>query len=196
MSATGKTVFDADGLIPKDLVTQQELNEWEQQNILAAQEWAFKARVLARTDPLDDRYLRKLHKRMFDKTWEWAGDYRTTNVNMGCDYTQIRQNVVALLDDVQSWLKHQTYDIDEAAVRYHHRLVWRIHAFRNGNGRHSRMIADVLVVKHRRPPFTWGPAAADLSDVSGSVRKTYFDALHALDANDNDIRPLLEFARS
>jgi Fic-DOC domain mobile mystery protein B len=196
VNATGNTVFDADGLSPKHLMTQQDLNEWEQQNILAAQEWVFGKRVLARTDPLDDRDLRKLHERMYDKTWEWAGIYRTTNVNRGCDHTQIRGNILGLLDDVRYWLEHETYSVDEAAVRFHHRLVGRIHAFRNGNGRHARMIADVLVAKHGRPVFSWGPAGADLADVGGGVRQAYLAALRALDADDNDVRPLLDFARS
>ena len=196
MNATGSTTFDADGLIPKNIWKQQDLNEWEQQNILEAQEWAFRERVLTRLNPLDDRHLRKLHERMFDKTWEWAGIYRTTNVNMGCDHAQIRQNILALLDEVRYWLKHETYSVDEAAVRFHHRLVGRIHPFRNGNGRHARMIADVLALKHGRPVFSWGPAEANLADVSGNVRQAYLAALRALDANDNDVRPLLEFARS
>lgn len=195
MNATGDTVSDADGLIPKDL-TPQEINEWEQENIFEAQQWAFNKYVLGRTDPLDEGYVRELHKKMFNRTWERAGIYRTRKLNIGCEHFQIRENIARLLGDVRYWLDHETYSVDEAAVRFHHRLVWQIHPFRDGNGRHARMIADVLVAKNGRPVFSWGPPNADLRDVSGAVRQAYLAALRALDANDNDVRPLLEFARS
>ena len=186
---------DAAGLIP-NLATQQELNEWERLNILTARTWSLSKRVLSRTDPLDEGYLRKLHRRMFDKTWRWAGKYRTRDgYNLGCAFHQIPERVATLLGDVRYWVEHNTFDIDESAVRFHHRLVGQIHAFPNGNGRHGRMIADVLVCKHGRPPFAWGSPDADLVN-PGANREAYMTALHALDANHNDIRRLLEFARS
>ncbi len=176
-------------LIP-DLISKEELNEWERQNILEAYGWALEKRNLNRTDPLTEAYIRQLHLRMFDQTWKWAGVYRTSEKNIGIPYYQIRESLVALLDDARYWLENQTFELDEIAVRFHHRLVW-IHPFANGNGRHARLMADVLLQRQGRPLFTWG--SADITK-AGDFRRSYIDALRAADKN--DIQPLLSFARS
>jgi Fic-DOC domain mobile mystery protein B len=176
-------------LIP-DLTTKEELNEWERQNILEAYGWALDSRNLNRQDPLTEAYLRELHLRMFDQTWKWAGAYRATEKNIGIPHYQIREALAGLLGDARYWLEHQTFEADEIAVRFHHRLVW-IHPFANGNGRHGRLIADVMVQRQGRAVFTWG--GADIVR-AGNFRQTYISALRAADRN--DIRPLLVFARS
>jgi Fic-DOC domain mobile mystery protein B len=184
---------DAAQLIP-NLATQGELDEWERKNILVAQRWIFNPRVVSRRDSLDEIYVRELHRRMFDETWKWAGQYRRRDgANIGCPFAEIYQRLPVLLGNGRHWIESKTFAIDEIAVRFHHKLVWEIHAFPNGNGRHARMIADVLAVKHGRPRFTWG--RANLVE-PGPRRDAYLAALRALDANDNDVRPLLEFARS
>jgi Fic-DOC domain mobile mystery protein B len=184
---------DAAGLIP-NLATRGELDEWERKNILVAQRWIFNPRVVSRRDPLDEIYVRELHRRMFDETWKWAGKYRVRDgLNIGCPFAEIYQRLPVLLGNGRHWIENKTYAIDEIAVRFHHKLVWEIHAFPNGNGRHARMIADVLAVKHGQPRFTWG--RVNLVE-PGPRRDAYIAALRALDANDNDVGPLLEFARS
>lgn len=183
---------DAAQLIP-NLATRRELDEWERVNILAAQRWAFTRRVMNARDPLDEIYLRELHRRMFEDTWRWAGRYRIRDVNFGCHFTEIQQRIAVLLGNVQYWIDHRTFEIDEIAVRYHYQLVSEIHAFPNGNGRHARMLANVLRVKHGGPRFTWG--RTNLVN-TGHSREAYFSALRALDADTNNIRPLLEFASS
>jgi Fic-DOC domain mobile mystery protein B len=176
-------------LIP-NLATKEELNEFERANILVAYDWALASRNLRRQDPLTEPYLRDLHRRMFDQTWKWAGIYRTTEKNIGIAHYQIRDGLGALLGDVRYWLQHQTFPPDEIAVRFHHRLV-SIHPFANGNGRHARLMADVLVRTQDRPVFTWG--GADIV-AQGDFRLRYIDALQAADKN--DIALLLAFARS
>jgi fido (protein-threonine AMPylation protein) len=52
-------------------------------------------------------------------------------------------------------MDNNTFPIDESLIRFHYQLVSRIRPFPNGNGRHARMIADVLAVKHRRH-LPWG----------------------------------------
>jgi Fic-DOC domain mobile mystery protein B len=180
---------EQDDLIP-DLTTKEELNEWERQNILEAYTWALEPRNLHRQDPFAEAYARELHLRMFDQTWKWAGIYRITEKNIGVLHHQIRESLAALLGDARYWVEHQTFEPDELAIRFHHRLVW-IHPFANGNGRHARLMADVIVQKQGRPVFTWG--GADIVR-AGDFRRGYIDALHAADKN--DIRPLLEFSRS
>ncbi len=175
-------------LIP-NLATKEELNEWERENILQARAWAKSDRTEPDRMPSDE-YIRKLHAKMFDQTWKWAGDYRRTEKNLGVPVPEIRERLAALFGDVRYWVENDTYSPDEIAVRFHHRLVF-IHAFPNGNGRHARLVADVLVIKLARPGFTWG--AVNLI-TPGQTRAKYLDALRA--ADHGDIRPLLEFARA
>jgi fido (protein-threonine AMPylation protein) len=82
-------------------------------------------------------------------------------------------------DAMEYWIKDQRMPPDELAVRLHHRVV-KIHPFRNGNGRHSRLLADVLLERHfGLPPFTWG-GNAQLGN-SDPNRQTYLDGLRAAD---------------
>jgi Fic-DOC domain mobile mystery protein B len=96
-----------------------------------------------------------------------------------------------LCDDVKYWIETKTFLEDEIAARFHHRLV-SIHLFANGNGRHARLMADILLetMFHRRP-FTWG--SANLI-TAGEDRKRYIESLVAADRG--DYASLLEFVRS
>ena len=129
---------------------------------------------------------------MFDQTWKWAGRYRTTNKNLGVPFHQILNNIAAILGDTHYWMERRIFDADEIAIRFHHRLVW-IHPFPNGNGRHARLLADVIVVKNGREQFTWG--SRKLADI-GPARAEYIRCLKAADADHEDIQGLLTFARS
>jgi Fic-DOC domain mobile mystery protein B len=175
-------------LIP-NLATKEELNEWERENILRGREWAVGDRTIA-NDMASDKYIRKLHQKMFAETWKWAGDYRHTEKNIGVPVHEIRERLMALFGDTRYWIENGTYLPDEIAVRFHHRLVF-IHPFPNGNGRHARLMADILAMKLGRPAFTWGSASL-VRD--GEARKAYLEAIRM--ADDGDIQPLLNFARS
>ena len=180
---------EQDDLIPS-LSTREELNEWERLNILEGYRWALDARNIHRLDPFTEGYVRELHSRMFDQTWRWAGKYRATEKNIGIAHHQIRDSLAGLLGDGRYWLDHQTFAADEIAIRFHHRLVF-IHPFANGNGRHARLMADVLAQKQGRPVFTWG--GADIAR-AGDLRRNYLGSLRAADKS--DIHPLLLFARA
>lgn len=183
---------EGEQLIPR-ISTMGELNEYEALNILRAREWAFDSRTTKSRDPLEEPYVRELHHRMFDNVWKWAGIYRQTERNIGFDPKEIVQRIPQLLANTRYWLQNKTFSTDEALLRFHHQLT-RIHPFANGNGRHARMITDVVAVKYGRAEFTWG-AGKDL--VAQEVARTmYLAALRALDANENDVKSLLEFARS
>ena len=145
---------EAERLIPK-ISTVKELNEYEALNILEAQRWAFSNRTMNSANPLDESYVRTLHAKMFDQVWKWAGTYRKHELNIGCDPRDILQRVPQLLSNVQYWMEHKTFLLDECFVRFHHQLVSKIHPFPNGNGRHARMMTDVLAVKYGQPEFTW-----------------------------------------
>lgn len=190
----GATPLDADelaSLIPAHLTKQAELNEWEQLNIGEGDKWARKQR----RDILGEDFLRQLHRRMFDQTWKWAGEFRKSDKNIGVDWRYIGVELKKLFDDVRYQIEHATFAADEIAVRFHHRLV-AIHAFPNGNGRHARLMADLLAERLGQPRFTWGSRRLvneSLTDAS-PVRRDYIAALQAADAR--DIAPLLAFARS
>lgn len=173
-------------LIPAYITLRRELNDAEQANILDAESWAFSRR----RDVLDMNFLKELHRRMFGDVWKWAGHFRKTERNIGVAPYQIAQKLALLLDDCKYWIGKNTYPIDEIAARLHHRLVF-IHPFPNGNGRHGRLAADLLLRSLGRPRFTWGSEA--LGKV-GDTRAAYIGALRAADKG--DIHPLLQFARS
>lgn len=178
----GATPLDPDeleGLKIKTITTRGELDRWEQENINAAIDWLSSRRNKA--DILNEAFVRKLHERMFGKVWTWAGTFRRTNKNIGVDKTVIGIELRYLLDDVKYWVENKTYEPDEIATRFHHRMVF-IHPFPNGNGRHARLIADVLLTDVLGlEPFTWGNG--DLVH-TGDVRQHYIEALRAADGHD------------
>ena len=174
------------GLIPTYIATRGELFEAEQRNIADAMlGWHPTSAEL-----LDDSYLRQLHVVMFGKVWRWAGTYRRRETNIGIDPIDITVAVRYLVRDATTWIELGTYEADELAIRFHHRMV-AIHPFPNGNGRHGRIAADYLVTSLGHPAFTWG---SRLDVDTDELRRRYIEALH--DADDGDTSGLIEFARN
>jgi Fic-DOC domain mobile mystery protein B len=185
--ATPLSPEELGGLIPSFVATQGALNELEQANILQGVTWA----NTARKDILTEKFVRELHHRMFGETWKWAGTYRSSDKNIGCPYWDIRMRIRELLKNTQTQIGNRSFPPDEIVVRFHHKLV-SIHPFSNGNGRHSRIMADLLIVRLGSVSFSWG-SNVDLVSPS-ETRSRYLDALRAADKQ--DIAPLLRFARS
>ena len=190
----GATPVDPDeaaDLIPTGVETVDQLNAFEQTNILSATEWALRNR--RRRTPaqvLSEAFLFNLHRRMFDETWRWAGAPRRTDKNIGVHWPTIRVALRERVKDAQLWLDEGVFPLDEVAVRLHHGIVL-VHPFPNGNGRWSRLAADTLMHAHRHAPFTWG--ATDLTG-AGAARAGYLTALRAADRG--DVAPLMRFARA
>ena len=149
--ATPLTPEETRDLIPSHIAYRRELNEAELENITRAQEWA----LGRRRDLLSEKFIRDLHKRMLGDVWRWAGKFRTSQRNIGIDYWLIPVGLRQLLDDCKTWIEFASYPPDEIAVRLHHRMVL-IHPFPNGNGRHSRLMADLLVMQLGRQRLSWG----------------------------------------
>ncbi|MES9942038.1 MAG: mobile mystery protein B [Candidatus Thiodiazotropha sp. 6PLUC1] len=185
-ASTPLSAEELEGLIPSYITLRSELNEAEQANILEAEEWAFKRK----RDVLSEKFLNDLHKRMFGRVWKWAGQHRQTGKNIGVDAYRIPVELRQLLDDVRFWISNDTYQPDEIAARFHHKLVWT-HIFPNGNGRHARLATDLLLTALGQPRFTWG--RENLVDAN-ETRQAYVDALRA--ADQHDYGPLLTFVRS
>lgn len=189
--ATPLTADDAHGLIPEGITTRGQMNQFESRNIQQAIPWAFRSRHKP-SDLLTIDYCLQLHKRMFDKTWEWAGAFRRYEVNIGNTAPErVPMQLKNLCDDVLAWIEFNTFSKDEICIRLHHRMVY-IHPFANGNGRHSRIMADLLLKTLNQPKFTWGNYT-NLTLQSKS-RTEYLVALRL--ADQSEFKPLLTFARS
>jgi Fic-DOC domain mobile mystery protein B len=186
--ATPLDPSEAEGLRLTHITTRAELNRWEQENIAEAEAWAFNR---THRDILTDGFIKRLHKRMFGQVWRWAGSYRSTGKNIGLPAWQIGPELRSLCADCAAWIEHGAYPPDEIAVRFHHRLT-AIHPFANGNGRHARLMTDILLAHLlKQPRFTWG--SGNLCD-AGKCRQRYINALRAADRL--DYGPLLAFVRS
>jgi len=188
--ATPLEAGEREQLLQSWITNRGDLNIAEEENIIAGAAWARGSRSRKPAAILTTGFAIMLHRRMFGDVWKWAGTYRTTARNIGVDAYRISSDVAQLMDDVRYWVENQTYAPDEIAVRFHHRLV-AIHPFPNGNGRHSRLIADLLIERLGGTPFSWG--GGSLAD-TGELRRRYVSALRA--ADNHDIGQLLAFARS
>jgi len=189
----GQTPLDEeekDGLLIPTIATHGELDEFEQQNIEQAIQWTL-GRSFKPETVFTEEFIRMVHKRMYDDVWAWAGEFRKTNKTIGIDKWQIPTELRYLLDDIRYWYENNTFPPDEIAVRFKHRIV-SIHCFSNGNGRHSRLVADIIIEKlYKQPIFSWG--SANLS-CEGDARAAYLKAVKAADQGDYSL--LLAFARS
>ena len=178
---SGQTPLDPneiEGLIPEHIARLSELNELEQANITKAIRKYLNGRK-KNWDITDPLVLRKIHLDMFSDVWNWAGKFRKTEKNIGVAPVNISSEFKKACGDLEFWHKNGTYPHEEIAVRIHHRLV-SIHPFPNGNGRFSRLVADIYLRKQNCKPFTWGGNL--LSD--GTHRKEYLEALKAADKKD------------
>jgi Fic-DOC domain mobile mystery protein B len=188
----GQTPIDEDekeGLLIKTISTRGELDEFEQANIQQAIEWTLKNKF-TKDEILSEEFILLVHKKMFSEVWEWAGTIRKSNKNIGVDKYEISIELRKLLEDCKYWIEEKTFNSDENAIRFSHSLV-RIHVFPNGNGRHSRLMADILISNvFNKAVFTWGNS--DLSK-SSDIRNEYLEAIYSADKG--DIQPLIDFSR-
>jgi Fic-DOC domain mobile mystery protein B len=189
----GQTPLDdeeKEGLLIPAITTRAELDEFEQLNIEQAVEWTLR-RKFDIEKMLSEEFVKELHKRMFNDVWKWAGKFRITNKNLGVDCSQISIELRKLLDDTKFWIANKTFPSDEIVIRFKHRLV-SVHCFSNGNGRHSRLIADVVVSRlFAMPVYAWGSSPLIRAD---EARRNYLVALKAADRG--NITPLIDFART
>lgn len=188
----GQTPLDEEekeGLLIETISNRAELDEFEQQHIEKAVEWTLQ-RKFKQEKILTEVFVKEVHKRMYGGVWAWAGEFRKTNKNLGVDKLQIAVELKKLLDDTNYWIEHNTFEPDEIALRFKHRIV-SIHCFANGNGRHSRLMADIII-EHifKQSVFTWG-AANQLNDSDN--RSVYLKAVRAADNGEYGL--LREFGR-
>jgi Fic-DOC domain mobile mystery protein B len=192
----GETPLTAEDLLGLKLplvTTRGELSAVEGPNIVSGKQWALNSRRSRMPQMLGINYILELHRQMLAEVWQWAGQIRSTDLQnaFAAPVHDIRPELAKLqADAVEHWLSDMS--ADEFAVRVHHRVV-KIHPFRNGNGRHSRLLADVLLERHfRLAPFTWG-GNAELTS-SDPHRPAYLDGLKAADKG--DYGPLMALCRA
>lgn len=189
----GQTALDEEekeGLKIKLITTKKELDQFEQLNIEKAVEWTihnkFKAEKI-----ISEKFIKDLHKKMYGDVWKWAGKFRKTNKNIGVKWTQIDIEIKKLIEDTRFWLKNNTYSPQEIAIRFKHRIVL-IHCFPNGNGRHSRLMADIIIESvFGKDIFSWHKSNMIKAD---ETRKKYIISLK--EADKGNIKPLLDFAQN
>jgi Fic-DOC domain mobile mystery protein B len=181
---------DLEGLIPDFVATRADLNLVEFENIAKVIPWTLQeAQRRGLGGVLDYWFLMSLHRRMFEDVWKWAGTQRQRVTNIGVEPSQIITQARLLFDDAAYWHEHGVYDTDELAARIHARLV-SVHPFPNGNGRCTRMMADLYRVSIGTEPFLWGRGL----DVDRATRETYIAALLTA-LNTDDYTELIRFAR-
>ena len=182
-NSTPLTEEEKQQLKAKWITTRSELNELETKGIANAEIWLLKNKK----DILNETFIKNLHKKMFGDIWKWAGTFRTTERNIGVAPYEIQPKLRILLDDVKFWVDNRTFSPKEIAIRFHHRLV-QIHPFPNGNGRISRLMADLLMKQFGLPVLDWG--SGSLTEIS-ELRRKYISALQ--DADNGDYSSLLHF---
>ncbi len=189
----GQTPLDEEekeGLLIRSITTRGELDEFEQLNIEKAIVWTLGKRFKPE-QVLSEEFIKDLHKRMYGDVWAWAGQFRRSEKNIGIRSYRIAIALKQLCDDCSYWIADNTYSEEEIAVRFKHNVV-SIHCFSNGNGRHSRLMADIIINNmFNKPLFTW--SRANLNKKS-DARSKYLAAVKAGDQG--DILPLIVFARS
>ena len=189
----GQTPLDEEekeGLKIKSITTQGELDEFEQLNIEKAVEWTIHTNLKPERI-LTEKFIKDLHKRMYGDVWKWAGEFRKTAKNIGIKWTQIGIELKTLIDDTKYWIENKTYSPEEIAIRFKHRIV-AIHCFPNGNGRHSRMMADIIIESiFGKEIFSWHKSNMVKAD---EKRKEYITALK--EADNGNIKPLIKFAEN
>ena len=165
----GQTPLDEEekeGLKIKSITTQGELDEFEQLNIEKAVEWTIHSKFKLEKF-LTEKLVKGLHKRMYGDVWKWAGEFRKIEKNIGIPWTE------------------------EIAIRFKHRIV-SIHCFPNGNGRHSRMMADIIMESiFGNKIFSWHQSNMVKAN---ETRNQYIKALR--EADNGNFKQLIEFAKN
>lgn len=133
-----------------------------------------------KTAPFSYEWLSSLHEEMFGNVWDWAGKFRQVELSIGIKAYQVPTALKELADDISYWDKNKTFDIYETATRIHHRAV-QIHPYKNGNGRWSRMLANIYLRQNGSMPVKW---QEDLLSKENLKRDEYIKALKEADNSD------------
>lgn len=175
---------DLSGLLRTDLIERRDRDAVELEAIdQAYREYIFKPGRKALKDGwFSDEFIRGVHLDMFGTIWDWAGKYRTTELNLGVAPHLIPEQIQLLCGDFKYWSSREgSMDIIEIAARMQNRLT-KIHPFRNGNGRHARLMTDIFLSSRGHPLPRW-PQVQLMTD-GHEIRECYIEAMKAADNGD------------
>ena len=95
-------------------------------------------------DLLTDHYVRDLHARLYRPIWSWAGKFRRRELNIGVAPEQIAVELRTSLDGIRHrWVSTSDWTARQLGIAVHAEVV-RIHPFTDGNGRTTRLLADLV----------------------------------------------------
>jgi len=173
---------DISGLkLPSDKVySLKEIYVAEANNIALATIKYLSAPPSKKLAPFSYEWLSTLHEDMLANVWDWAGKFRQVELSIGIKAYQVPTALRELADDIVFWDINKTFDIYETASRIHHRAV-QIHPFKNGNGRWSRMLANIYLRQNGLMPVRW---QEDLLSKENPKRYEYIQALKSADNGD------------
>jgi len=160
--------------------TMQEIYLYEAKNITRATLKYLSATPDKKIAPFTYEWLTTLHKEMFGNVWDWAGKTRQAELSIGVKAYLVSIEIKNLVDDLEFWNKNKTFDVIEIASRIHHRAV-QIHPFLNGNGRWSRMLANIYLKQNGLKPTRWNE---NLLSKENLHRDDYIKALKKADNGD------------
>ena len=163
--------------------TLKEIYVKEAENIASAVLKYLSAEPSTKEAPFSYEWLLELHREMFGNVWEWAGKLRQCELSIGIKAYLISTELKKLVDDIEYWDKNKTFDTIEIATRIHHRAV-QIHPFQTGNGRWSRMLANIYLRQNGLMPVRW---QEDLLAKENPNRTEYIKALKKADNGEYEI---------
>lgn len=95
-------------------------------------------------DLVSDHFLRELHAELYGDIWQWAGRHRQRETSIGIDPNQIAVELRASLETLLwRWENTSAWTAREFGIAVHAEAV-RIHPFVDGNGRCTRLHADLV----------------------------------------------------
>ncbi|WP_067655615.1 Fic family protein [Nocardia harenae] len=95
-------------------------------------------------DLLTDYFVRDLHQRLYKDIWQWAGTFRRRELNIGVAPEQIAVELRTSLDSIEyRWNHTSDWTSRQLGIAVHAETV-RIHPFTDGNGRTTRLLADLV----------------------------------------------------
>lgn len=181
---SGETPIDPSGLKNKSIKTRRQLIPLEAENIRQATVKYLAARPSESQTPFTFDWLLRVHVEMFGDVWKWAGTIRRKNLNIGIPFSQIGERLGGLALDIQAWEKREDLLLEQS-VAIHHQTV-QIHPFENGNGRWSRLLANIWLRRHGKPVVEW--PEAEVGQQASPIRDEYIKAI--VEADNHNREPL------
>lgn len=177
---------DLDGLIPTFVATWADVDLAEHTNIEAAARWAFgRRRVASPPKLLTPEFADRVHRKMFDGVWRWAGTHRSTADERGVRPGSIAASLMTHFAAARKRDRDGDGAPEGRALQLHDALL-DVRAYPGGNRRHARFMADLYLHVTGQPRIDWNLVrSSDLTKL-----ETPDDDLTALQAAlDDAVRP-------